>query len=312
MGGGDDERPRLARDVDERRLPGVAVVGGRGDVDLDARLVEREARERHVVLPADQPADPAERRRDRAQAVAVALAPDEALVVRRHELAVLARERAVGGVVEQRVVERRGPRGVDLGDAGDDPDAVLPRGGADPRLGLARDGDRLAGEQRERLGCARLGPARERLRPDRGRVRGDERLREDEQLRAARRPPRRRARASLSIVASRSSTTGSAWMQATLTAASMARAYDARRSPARSSGRSRERRRALLGDLDGAGADDDAVGERGHRGRVGRASRCRSRRRAGRPSRARARSTRPASAGETSARAPVVPVSETR
>ena len=32
----DHERARLARDVDERRLPGIAVVGGRGDVELDA------------------------------------------------------------------------------------------------------------------------------------------------------------------------------------------------------------------------------------------------------------------------------------
>jgi len=32
---GDDVRPALARDVDERLLPGLAVVGGRGDVDLD-------------------------------------------------------------------------------------------------------------------------------------------------------------------------------------------------------------------------------------------------------------------------------------
>ena len=102
---------RLARDVHERRLPGVAVVGGRGDVDLDAGLVEREARERHVVLPADQAAEPAERRLDRAQPAAVALAPDEPLVVRRHELAVVERQLAVGRVVEQRVVERPGRSG---------------------------------------------------------------------------------------------------------------------------------------------------------------------------------------------------------
>ena len=43
-----------------------------------------------------------------------------------------------------------------------------------------------------------------------------------------------------------------------------------------------------------------------------RESRCRSRRRAARPPAARARSTRPARAGETFARAPVVPVTVTR
>ena len=184
VGGGDDERPRLARDMDERRLPGVAVVGGRGDVDLDAGLVEREARERHVVLPADQPADPAEWRRDRAQALAVALSPDEALVVRRHELAVLQRERAVGSVVEERVVERRGARGVDLGDAGDDPDAVRSRGRADPRLGLARARRPTRGRaaRTPRSRPARPSPRAPWPRPRRGRR--DERLGEDEQLRA--------------------------------------------------------------------------------------------------------------------------------
>ena len=40
VGGRDDERARLPRDVHERRLPGVAVVGGGGDVDLDPGLVE--------------------------------------------------------------------------------------------------------------------------------------------------------------------------------------------------------------------------------------------------------------------------------
>jgi hypothetical protein len=38
----DDEGARLAGDVDQRRLPAVAVVGGRGNVDLDAGLIERE------------------------------------------------------------------------------------------------------------------------------------------------------------------------------------------------------------------------------------------------------------------------------
>src|SRR6478672_1197380 len=61
----DDVCAALAGDVDERRLPGIAVVGGRGDVDLDAGLVERYPRKRHVVLPADQSAEPAEARLDR-------------------------------------------------------------------------------------------------------------------------------------------------------------------------------------------------------------------------------------------------------
>ncbi len=106
VAGADHVGARLEGDVHERRLPAIAVVRRRGDVDLDARLVEREAGERHVVLPADEAAEAAQRRLDRAQAAAVSLAPDEPLVVRRHELAMLERELAVGAVVEKRVVER--------------------------------------------------------------------------------------------------------------------------------------------------------------------------------------------------------------
>ena len=115
--GRDDEGARLAREVDERGLPFVRVVRGRGDVDLEPGLVQREARERHVVLPADQPAEAAERRLDRPQAPPVALPPDQPLVVRGHELAVVEREAALGVVVEQRVVERPRALRVDLGDA---------------------------------------------------------------------------------------------------------------------------------------------------------------------------------------------------
>ena len=168
----------------QRRLPAVAVVRGRGDVDLDARLVEREARERHVVLPADQAADPSERRLERPQAAPVALAPDEPLVVRRHELAVVERELARRRPVEQRVVERSRPLRVGLVDADDEPDAVLARDRGEPVGVGARHLERLAVQERERLLRPRLGPAGERLRPRRGRVGGDEGLREDDELRA--------------------------------------------------------------------------------------------------------------------------------
>ena len=181
----DHERTGLPGDVDERRLPLIAVVGGRRDVDLDAGAVEREARERHVVLPADETADAAELGRQRLQAAAVALAPDQALVVRRHELAVVKRERAVGGVVEQRVVQRAGPLGIDLVDAGDEPHAVLACDCAEPVGVGPRHGERLAREQRERRLRTRVAPAGEVPRPDRGRVRGHVRLREDDQIGAA-------------------------------------------------------------------------------------------------------------------------------
>src|SRR5262249_28152507 len=98
----DDVRTALARDVDKRLLPGVAVVGSRGDVDLDTRLVERNARERHVVLPADQAADTSESGLDGLEAATVALTPDQALVVGGHELAVVKSELAGRRVVEKR------------------------------------------------------------------------------------------------------------------------------------------------------------------------------------------------------------------
>ena len=180
----DDERAALARDVHERRLPGVAVVGGRRDVDLDAGLVEREARERHVVLPADQPADAAEAGLDGAQAAPVALAPDRA--------ARGSSARACGGAA--RACRRARGRAascrscpaarLDLVHAGDEPDAELLRGRAEPPLGGRADGDRVLREPRERLLRAVVLPAGERLRPARGRVDRHERLREDDELRA--------------------------------------------------------------------------------------------------------------------------------
>ena len=72
-----------------------------------------------------------------------------------------------------------------------------------------------------------------------------------------------------------------------------------------------QRGRAFLGDLDRAGADGDAVGELGRgAGVLGRRdAEARVERHVGE---ARARSTRPASAGERSSRAPVVPATVTR
>ena len=56
----DDERAGLDRDVAHRGQPAVGVVGGRRHPDLRAAAVDGVARQRHPVLPADQPADAAE------------------------------------------------------------------------------------------------------------------------------------------------------------------------------------------------------------------------------------------------------------
>ena len=75
-------------------------------------------------------------------------------------------------------------RGVALGDAGHEPDLVLARELAEAPLRRTGYLDRLSGQQRERLLRALLGPAGERLRPDRGRVGRDHGLGEDDQARA--------------------------------------------------------------------------------------------------------------------------------
>jgi hypothetical protein len=103
-----DEAPALASDVLHRRLPAVQVVGGRRQVDLDPLLVEGRARQRHVVLPAQQAGHPGPPGLDGAQPGPVAVAVDGALVVGGHQLAVLAEERAVGAEVGDRVVEGAG------------------------------------------------------------------------------------------------------------------------------------------------------------------------------------------------------------
>jgi hypothetical protein len=105
-------------------VPLLGVVGGRGEVDLDAGFVEREPGERHQVLPADQPADAAQAGLHRFQPGTVALAPNETLVVGRHELAVVERQLPLGAVKEQGVVDRAA---VELVRSDREPHRVLPR-----------------------------------------------------------------------------------------------------------------------------------------------------------------------------------------
>ena len=114
----------------------------------------------------------------RSEPAAVTRSPDQALVVRRHQLAVVEREPAVRTVEEQRVVERPGPLWLDLGHAGHEPDPVL--GGDAPEAvgGRTRNLDGLPGKEGERGLRAGIVPSGQRLRPDRGRISRNERLRE--------------------------------------------------------------------------------------------------------------------------------------
>jgi len=93
------------------------------------------------------------------------------------------RERAVGRVVEQRVVDRSGALGLDLVHAGDEPDTELARACGEALLGRRADGDEVLRDARERLLRAVVLPAGERLRPPRGRVDRHERLGKDDELR---------------------------------------------------------------------------------------------------------------------------------
>ena len=66
-----------------------------------AGLVKRLPRKRHPVLPADQSAHAARGRFAAVNAVGVAGAPDHALGVRRHQLAMMRQQRAVAAVQKQ-------------------------------------------------------------------------------------------------------------------------------------------------------------------------------------------------------------------
>ena len=92
------------------------------------------------------------------------------------------RERAVGRVVEERVVDRPRPLGLDLVHAGDEPDPELARARAEALLGRRADRDRVLRDARERLLRAGVLPAGERLRPPRRRIDRHERLGEDDEL----------------------------------------------------------------------------------------------------------------------------------
>src|SRR2546422_2705364 len=156
-----NESAGLPGDVPDLLEPRLGIVGRRREVDLDPRLVEGGTRERHQVLPADEPADAGETGVDRLEPVAVAEAPHHSLVIRRHQLAMAQRELAILVEDEERVVERPA---VELVDADGENERVLLGGGADPLRLCARNSDRLARKAGPQLFPA-LAPDRERPRP---------------------------------------------------------------------------------------------------------------------------------------------------
>ena len=119
-----DVHPVLAREVAHRGDPPVTERQRRRQPDVDTLRVEVEPGQWHVVLPADQPAQPAQRGGDRAQGRPVAPGPHGALGPGGHELAVPVDELTGGGEVEQRVVDGRAG-GFALLDPHDEPHRVL-------------------------------------------------------------------------------------------------------------------------------------------------------------------------------------------
>ena len=109
-------------------------------VDLLAIGNQRVTRERQVVLPAGELSNPSNRAIDGAQARAVTLAPDHALMIGRRDLAAALDQRAVRIEQKLRIVDRAT---VALIDTDRDDHARVLRGFAD-RAGLGGwDGDRL-------------------------------------------------------------------------------------------------------------------------------------------------------------------------
>ena len=118
----------LAGDVAHRREPALAFDPRDRYIDLDAVCVERKAGERHVLLPADQRADPAAEGLADPKTTGVTLTPDRALRVGRHQLAVPIQHRAVGSDQDYCVVKRKpGELGITLTDPAHNYDLALRR-----------------------------------------------------------------------------------------------------------------------------------------------------------------------------------------
>src|SRR5436190_10730582 len=106
----------LVRDGPHEREPDVRVVHRRRDPDLWAAAIDRVARYRHAVLPADQAAHAADGRLRDTEIASRPDAVEETLVVCGHELAML-RQQPAGPEEQERVVERAGPFALALVDA---------------------------------------------------------------------------------------------------------------------------------------------------------------------------------------------------
>ena len=145
------EASALERVVATRDLQHLLHRRPRGDVDVLGRIVKRLTRERHPVLPTDEPTDArcagVRGHVHGMNTVPVTLAPHETLGVRRDKLAMVIEQRAVGSEGQQRVEQRAATRPSvhAFDDADDHRDAVSARDRAELVSRRAIDDDTLLG-----------------------------------------------------------------------------------------------------------------------------------------------------------------------
>ena len=179
----DDERASLFSDVPQCGEPRLTPVPSRRHIDLRTPCVHRVARQGHVVLPADQPAQLPERCIVHLQRAAIALRPHQAFAARGHKLAVLAQDTPLGVYIEQRVVEAAPTRlSVALGHAHDHVRLGALRSLAQPLRGGAGDLDGVV--QQPSVQLVEQTYLARRNRPHPIGISGDERLGEHDEASA--------------------------------------------------------------------------------------------------------------------------------
>jgi hypothetical protein len=141
----DDEHPVLAGQMLQGGNPAVAGRQRGRNPKLHTLGVHVEPGQRHVVFPADQPPNAAERRVHHAQHGPVPHAPHRPLRPGGDELSVTAGQGAVGGQVQQGVVDGAAVLLTFL-HPDDQPDPVVAGNGAQPLGGRARHDDGVFGQ----------------------------------------------------------------------------------------------------------------------------------------------------------------------
>ena len=171
------------RDVADRRLPALAGVSRRRQVELDPPVVERGPRQGHVVLPADEPADAAQLGRRRTQPFTISFAPDQALAGGWLQLAVVVEQFAVRTPEKKRAVEGAGGDLIPLDEADGKIDLQV-SGRLRQQIGFRPwHADRVLGVAAEEGTAGGAAAADDGAEAQASRIAGDECFREEDQPR---------------------------------------------------------------------------------------------------------------------------------